>query len=172
MQTYQKVHADLLALETQYFALAKVQYLTPNACATGAIQFAAIDTLFARDPKPKPVVCVVGINYTQQPKRSLACFHYLGGVAGLPKVEQSDTGSRNAVAHLIAAYNRNTADWTASSGKGAFYPNEIGPFGSASATPRRLGSHDFLEVKDEFILAMTNRCPCITALKWEEQIRM
>jgi hypothetical protein len=37
---------------------------------------------------------------------SLAFFPYLGKISGLPRVAETDAGSRNTVAQLIAAYNR------------------------------------------------------------------
>lgn len=135
MQTYQKVHDDLLDLETQYFAQARSLYPAPNACVTGGIQFAVIDTLYKDDPKPKPVVCVVGINYTQRPTQAPAFFPYLGGVAGPPRVADATTSCK-AVAELIAAYNRNTPYWTAKSAVGIYYSGASGPFGSPAATTK------------------------------------
>lgn len=171
MQTYQIVHNTLLDLENCYFRLARTHYPTPNSFVTGGIQFAAVDTQQKVNPNPMPVICVVGINYTQQPwSGKQAFFSYLSR-GSVPKLEKTTTSSRNAVAQLLAAYNRNSAGWTARGAKGAVYPNELGPFGSPSATPKRLASHNFTNLKDEFILVMTNRCPFITALKWENQIR-
>jgi hypothetical protein len=185
METYQIVHDTLLDLENQYFKLARYHPAISNPCTNGGIQFAAIDTRHRpkpgekEDQKPLPVVCVVGINYTQEPLPSTGMpppFSYLSRSA-VPRVAEP-TGSRSKVAQLIAAYNRNTAYWTASTAKkGAVYPNESGPFGAKSATVKSgltsAGSpkRKFTDLKDEFILVMTNRCPFITQLKWEDQIR-
>jgi hypothetical protein len=160
MQTYNMVHAAVLALENRFFNLALNQFPNPNNCYTGGIQFAAVDTLGGRDPEHLlPVVCVVGINYTQDPKVSPAFFPYLGKTSGLPRVAQTDAGSRNTIAQLIAAYNRNTAAWNANSPNGHFYPNECGPFGAVAASAKTgLVSHDCNSLKDKFILVMTNRC--------------
>ena len=171
MQTYQIVHNTLLDLENRYFRLARTHFPAPDNCATGGIQFAAVDTKHKLNPEPMPVICAVGINYTQKPWRGKHAFFSYLSRGSAPKVEKTTTGSRNAVARLLAAYNRNSADWTARSAKGVIYPNEPGPFGSPSATPKRLVSHNFTDLKDDFILVMTNRCPFITALKWEDQIR-
>jgi hypothetical protein len=173
MQTYKIVHNTLLDLENCYFRLARTHFPAPDNCATGGIQFAAVDTQHKLNPEPMPVICVVGINYTQKslaPTGKRAFFSYLSR-GPVPKVEKTTTRSRNAVAQLLAAYNRNSAAWTARSAKDDVYPNEPGPFGSSSATPKRLASHNFTNLKDEFILVMTNRCPFITALKWKDQIR-
>jgi hypothetical protein len=109
-----------------------------------------------------PVVCAFGINYTQQ-RNVAATFHsYIGGAAIL--VDAKLTGSRNAIACLIAAYNRNTTAWL-SNGLINFDPStgEVGPFGTPLATAG---------ISNDFILVMTNRLPFLTGRPWQILAKM
>lgn len=169
METYAIVHKYLLELEKQYFPKAKTLYATPGDCATGGIQFGVVDNYQNRSAEPMPVVCAFGINYTREKSVAPAFFPYIGRDLG-PKVEQG-TNSRDEVAFVIAAYNRNTDEWTANSELSVYYENQSGPLGSRAATAKSklVGIH-FADLRNKFILVMTNRCPFITSLDWQDQV--
>lgn len=163
MDTYQNVHRILLDLERQSFAAAALALAAPSDCATGGIQFAALDSSHSQSQRMLPVVCVLGINYTQEPSRAASFYSYTGRIQAREiEVDAALTGCRNAVADLIKAYNRNVGAWL-STGIVHFDPSvgEVGPFGSPSATAG---------MSDDFMLVMTNRSPFITRLKWQKQV--
>jgi hypothetical protein len=162
MDTYQNVHGILLDLERESFPAAALALAAPSECATGGIQFAALDSFHSQSQRSLPVVCVLGINYAQEPRRAASFYSYSGIEAREIEVEAVLTCCRNAVADLIKAYNRNVEAWL-STGQVNFDPSvgEVGPFGSPSATAG---------ISDDFILVMTNRCPFITRLKWQRQV--
>jgi hypothetical protein len=163
MDTYQNVHRTLLDLERQFFPAAAVALAAPSECVTGGIQFAALDSCHCQSQRMLPVVCVLGINYTQEARTAASFYCYTGGIgSGIIKVDAGLTGCRKAVADLVKAYNRNVEAWL-STGLVRFDPSvgEVGPFGSPSATAG---------ISEDFILVMTNRSPFITGLKWQEQV--
>lgn len=162
MDTYQNIHRILLDLECQFFPAATAALATPSQCITGGIQFAALDSCHCKSQRMMPVVCVLGINYTQGGTQAASFYSYAGGIGG-PRIQVHArlTGCRNGAADLIKAYDRNVETWL-STGLVNFDPSvgEVGPFGSPSATAR---------IRDDFILVMTNRCPFITRLRWQKQ---
>ncbi len=173
MNTFGRVAADVSDLERIYFErLASGLQWTDalRACITGAVQFAAIDPFHREQRSSLPVICTVGINYTQggvQSTGGLIRYHARGKA---PSVERA-TSSRPAVALAIAAYNRNTAAWS-NPGVGQTPASPLGAYGSASATKDSgLLSHDASDLKGRFILVMTNLCPYITLSEWQKQTK-
>jgi hypothetical protein len=160
METYQNVKEILLNLERQNFPHAQTAFAAPCELITGGIQFAALDTYHCQRQERLPVVCAFGINYTQQSKVAPAFYSYRGRKGGAAiLVDAKSTGSRNAIACLIAAYNRNTTAWL-SKGSVNFDQSrrEVGPFGTCSATAG---------ISNDFILVMTNRSPFLTGRAWQ-----
>lgn len=157
METYAVVQRKLLDLERDHYPIARTRFVAPDRCVTGGIQFAALDTHHKNTADKLPVVCVMGINYTNDPTCSYRFFSSLGRSTG-PTVE-SGTQSRNAVVSIVAAHKRNFGAWR----RGIPFFNNRALASVTAASDRPVGQR--------FLLIMTNRCPFITALKWQEQVR-
>lgn len=124
---------------------------------SGSIQSYAID-----DPKTTerlPVICAVGVNYTQETRVSNELQQYKG--VGGPSVIRP-TRSTAAVASVLNAYQRNRESWTSRQPQDP--PSPLGFYGSPNAMH---GIADALQGR--FILVMTNVCPFITTIRWGKQ---
>jgi hypothetical protein len=172
VEIFERLESKLLALEQQYVErLTRTFVCTPRLdnCITGQVQFASIDPRHAAKQKPLPVVVLIGINYTQKidvPYTKLT--HYLGSL-NEPRVTQK-AGCFAPAALAIAAYNRNAKDWVYPQTQ--LYDNcQIMPYGAANATLRsELTDTDGDILKRRaFHLIVTNFCPFITRLMWQDQ---
>ncbi len=159
MDTFRDIEALLSGLERQSFdgLCARFRGLDKlRTHITGAIQFFAVDTTKqAPMTKGLPVVCTVGVNYTQggRTEDQLFCYDKRGVARG--------TQSIPSVRAVIAAYNRNKTTWEK---KPALNPESpLGVYGASDATRKTAG------FRDGFILIMTNICPFITVKSWQKQ---
>lgn len=132
------------------------------------MQFGALDHSQRDGIKKLPVVCAIGINYSQQKIQADTnnLFPYQGGYQDLVAFY---TGCYGSTAQVIAAYNRNKMAWE--------NPPPIveprspnGRYGSVNATDKcQLLATNYEELKDEgFLLIMTNLCPFVTIDNWNE----
>jgi hypothetical protein len=116
----------------------------------------ARDILRDANVRPLPVICAVGINYTQNGRCSMdGLFRYEEPTAGVVR----STASSAAVVSVVAAYQRNRNAWT--SRKAVDPESPVGFYGSPDATSR-IGPI----AKGCFILVITNICPFITMTEW------
>jgi hypothetical protein len=168
VNTFQGVAAQLEQLERAHFERLEAEFIwsdSMRSCITGAVQFGVVDAYQRKSSAPLPVICAVGVNYTQDraadgtPGLTRYCTR-----DGHPSVIDS-TGSRHAVAHVLAAYNRNEAAWI--DPPAMTPPSPVGAYGSPNATARAgLTGTNAAELSNAFILVMTNVCPFISVAAW------
>lgn len=132
-----------------------------RGCLMGTVQFGAIDGLHRANTTELPVVVTIGINYTQGGTASETELVPYSSPRDRPGTLR-DTGSCEAVAIALAAFNRNRTAWLTSSSLGTFKSPNGAFVSSASAADKVAG---------DFVLVMTNLCPFITKLSWQEQVR-
>ena len=73
----------------------------------GSIQCFAVERQKVASDMALPVVCAVGVNYTQNGRCSSELFPYEEGGAGVIR----STASTSAVVSLVSAYERNRDAW-------------------------------------------------------------
>jgi hypothetical protein len=96
------------------------------------VQFGALDHSQRKSTIKLPVVCVIGINYSQQKMQADTnnLFPYQGGYHDLVAFY---TGCYGPTAHVIVAYNRNKTSWE--NPPPIVVPRSpIGRYGSVNAT--------------------------------------
>jgi hypothetical protein len=160
MIAFQDIRNTLLNLEKDHFQRISNSFRAgPNieACISGGIQFAALDTSESENEKRLPVIGTFGINYSQEDRPVTELFPYIGKLRG-PQVEEN-TGCISAVNSVLGAYNRNTDIWHASTHKNA----------KGSTQNAFLQSMD-ADVGEPFIMFMVNRTPFLTRFKWQDQV--
>src|SRR5580700_1794982 len=159
---FQDVERALSMLEQRQFDSIRTAFRWPEELKPhirGSIQYFALDKAKNANVRPLPVICAVGINYTQNGRCSMdGLFRYEEPTAGVVR----STASTSAVVSVVAAYQRNQIAWT--SRKAVDPESPMGFYGSPDATSR-IGPI----AKDCFILVMTNICPFITMTEWARQ---
>jgi hypothetical protein len=173
MDKFSRLARHLAELEQSYFERLRDTFAWTEglrSCITGAVQFAAIDTLHRQSNATLPVVCAVGVNYTQGGIESTDGIIRFHTPAQKPSVELN-TSSRKAVALAISAYNRNAGAWV--NPIPSIRPSSpVNAYASAGATrDSGLTSEIAADLNDGFILVMTNVCPFISRFEWKKQIR-
>ncbi len=168
MKTFDELERQLDALEREQFERLRAHFhWAPELreCISGTVQFFALDR--HRGSGPLPVICALGINYTQGPKtNSGQLIHYSGKRD--PFVSRS-TGTRRQPRFVIAAYNRNRVAWTSVAAVNP--PSPLGVYGSPNALDRlRVTATDPGEIAPCHLI-MTNVSPFITLHQWQEQTR-
>ena len=172
MPTFQYLETKLRSLEQQHFMLISAEIpslsgLPITEHISGGVQFGVIDDLHKQNSENMPVVCAIGINYTQKDQVPNNLYSYTGGNSTNILVS-SKTGCNLATALVIAAYNRNKSSWE-NPPPGVKPVSTNGRYGSANATDTsQLLAPDAQNIKQSFILIMTNFCPFITRKKWSE----
>jgi hypothetical protein len=169
LETFDSLNAKLRILEEKHYQRISTEFFWPDrpGIISGGVQFGAIDHSQKSVSKRLPVVCAVGINYSQQVMQSdlYKLFPYKGGYSDLVAFS---TGCSGAAALVIAAYNRNKTSWESPPAK----VEPRSPSGcccSANATDKSLLlDTDPEKIKGSFILVMTNLCPFITTLRWNK----
>ena len=135
-------------------------------CISGSAQFFSIDDAY-RDEGVLPVICLVGVNYTQEPKReSPGLVHYSDREP--PTVTRS-TATRRQPRFVVAAYNRNQAIWETKQGTHPVSP--LGAYGARNATAQSGLTSVTPDEVGLFALMMTNVTPFITQNAWQRQVR-
>jgi len=173
VDTVQSLESKLLPLEKTHYTALNEHFRWPKIkglrdCITGGVQFAAIDKHHLHCTTRKPVVAIVGVNYTQGPPDADNKHLYpYNGNNGIPSV-LATTGSCPAVTYIIAAYNRNIKEWERP--QRAPMPAASAAWGRVAAMAPDLINKDPRQIKDKFILVLTNLCPFITQLEWQEQM--
>jgi hypothetical protein len=125
----------------------------------GSIQCFAVDKPKGALVNPLPVVCAVGINYTQNGRCSTDdLFRYEEPSVGVVR----STASTAAVVSVVAAYERNRHIWA--SRKPVDPESPMGFYGSPNAITKT-----GLIANGGFILIMTNICPFITMTEWAKE---
>jgi hypothetical protein len=176
MDTFLNLYRYISKFERHYFSSVSRIFASTSQlpCITnGAVQFAALDDFHKKNPRRElPVVCTIGINYTQSPATniSLSLFSYLRLKDGAPGMLTSLPRERYACAVACAAYNRNLSNW--------IRPLQTQPdglwrtHGSRDAT-RYLSSLGTTAnaVGTDFILLMTNLSPFITTAQWSDHAK-
>jgi hypothetical protein len=172
MDTFQNIHRELSILELRNMKRLRRSFSwTPEiaTCLSGSAQFFAVDNYHRESIERLPLICAVGINYTQERRGSTSqLVHYLPPDDA--SVIDNNAGSRRAIGYVLAAYNRNRAAWETKTPSVLTSP--LGFYGSKNVTePIGLTSSDPKAIKDHFILVMTNVLPFITQDKWQDQVR-
>ncbi|MGA8574336.1 MAG: hypothetical protein WB609_01455 [Candidatus Cybelea sp.] len=168
MDTFAALQNVLQALEREHFERLRSDFQwTPELaeCISGAVQFFALDN-GDRSPDPLPVICAVGINYTQGPKTNAQELVHYGGT--VPSVTRP-TGTRRQPRFVIAAYNRNRTAWTTT--PAADPPSPLRVYGSPDATGRSGMTSIAPDAIAPCHLIMTNVSPFITLMQWQEHAR-
>jgi hypothetical protein len=173
VNTVSRLSERLSELERLYFERLSNSFRWTDAlrsCITGAVQFAVIDSVQRRHALRLPVVCTVGINYTQGGIGSTDGLVRYHGPGQVPSVERA-TACRPAVALAIAAYNRNTDAWV-NPVPGQLPTSPANAYGATTATrDSGLTGDVAADFQDGFILVMTNLCPFITQFEWQRQVK-
>ena len=153
------VASVLSALEDKHVEALRETYsraghLKPHL--SGSVQCFALSGPRTNLDKPLPVVCAVGINYTQEQRRgeNLRRYHEDGVL--------QQTASSAKVLSVVAAYERNRQTWISRKARDPESPLEF--YGSPEAT-RKTGPI----FRGGFLYVMTNLCPFITAERWGRQ---
>jgi hypothetical protein len=155
------ISESLAALERREFAsLRKSFRLTPELAdyVRGSVQFYAVDKPRNSPSSSLPVICAIGINYTQDGRCATELFPYDQGGVGVVRA----TPSTAAVISVISAFRRNSEAWV--SRPASDPPSPMRFYGSPDAT-KRVGAI----AKGTFILILTNVCPLITMAEWKKQ---
>jgi hypothetical protein len=116
-----------------------------------------------------PVVCAIGINYSQLNQAPNNLYYYTGGNSKNNLVS-SRTGCNSATASVIAACNRNKSSWE-NPPPGVTPTSPDGRYSSANAiaqTQLFATGYKDINIKESFILIMTNLCPFITRKRWSK----
>jgi hypothetical protein len=112
LETFDRLKAKLQILEEKHYQriLAAFSWSNRSELISGGVQFGALDHSQRKSTKKLPVVCVIGINYSQQKMQADTnnLFPYQGGYHDLVAFY---TGCYEPTAHVIAAYNRNKTSW-------------------------------------------------------------
>jgi hypothetical protein len=166
--SFADIESALITLERKQFdeichSFRWTEELAPHLA--GSVQSYVIDGL--RTEARLPVICAVGVNYTQENK---SASNADAGVAPLvPYAGQGITGvgrqtrCRAAVISVLNAYQRNRNAWVSRPPEDPRSP--MGYYGSADALSKMPA-----QVQDgHFILIMTNVCPFITTKRWGKQ---
>jgi hypothetical protein len=179
LDTFATIEDDLLKLEQRWFTNLKARFIphkTLEETITGGVQFAAVDGNGSDLEGSMPVICSIGINYTQNDSAKTNPFNglysYLENSSG-PRVRDNLTGSRKAVVAILSSYNRNENAWTQptkDNPKGSYAPPD-GLFANRGATIDSGLIASDLKLNIPFILIMTNFCPLITKLYWSDLIK-
>jgi hypothetical protein len=172
MDTFEHVEQALAILERRNVEhVRRSFYWSPEraTCLSGSAQFFSVDKHHRASTERLPVICAVGINYTQEQWRDTSqLVHYLAPDDS--SVVDNNAGSRRAVGYVLAAYNRNRVAWESQTPR--LLKSPLAFYGSKNVTgPIGLTSHDAQELKDRFILVMTNVLPFITQDEWQDQVR-
>ena len=162
MITFLDISDELTILERRQFERIHSSFRWPEelkANIRGSIQCYAVDKPKNVSGERLPVICAIGINYTQNGRCSTNdIFPYDEGGVGVVR----STASTSAVVSVLAAYERNRNAWTTRKAVGPESPMEF--YGSPKATSRTGAVK-----KGDFILVMTNICPFITMTEWAKQ---
>jgi hypothetical protein len=160
---FRDVSDTLSQLERKAFDAIRRSFRWPSDVAPfirGSIQCFAVDKPKAAPDSILPVVCAVGVNYTQNGRCSTELFPYEEGGAGVIRA----TASMSSVISVVSAYERNRDTWVSRKAIKPESPLEF--YGSAHATTKTGPL-----TKGAFILIMTNVCPFITMREWAKQPR-
>jgi hypothetical protein len=169
VDSFERLERRLLDLEQEQFERLREEVRWTQrlaSCASGAVQFYSIDDEH-RGEGELPVVCLVGINYTQEPKRKTEAIVHFG--ARTPPVVTNRTATRRQPRFVVAAYNRNRHAWTATPGIDP--PSPLVTYGVPNATSRSGLTAAAVEEVGPFILMMTNVTPFITQKRWQDQVK-
>ena len=167
MNIFNSLEKELLALERTHFERLRRNFewspeLAP--CISGAVQFFSIDDTY-RNGAELPVVCLVGVNYTQEKKRDTReLVHYSGAT---PPTVSNRTPTRRQPQFVIAAYNRNRLSWATMTASDP--PSPLNVYGAERATQQSGLTGTAPEEVAPFILMMTNTSPFITQKAWQDQ---
>jgi hypothetical protein len=151
----------LAGLEEKHFEQIREAFRWTDAVTPhirGSVQVFAVDKPKTALAEPLPVICAVGINYTQNGRTSTELFQYEEDGIGVVR----STTSTAAVLSVVNAYERNRVAWT--SLPAVDPPSPMKYYGADDATAR-IGAVS----KGGFILIMTNLCPLITTSEWAKQ---
>lgn len=169
MRTFAELENRLRELEREHFERLRAAFRwTPELreCISGMVQFFALDNSDP-SPAPQPVVCAIGINYTQGPKTNGERLLHYGGTSD--PIVTRPTGTRRQPRFVIAAYNRNRTMWT--SAPTVSPPSPLQVYGAPNAM-RRLGmTATTPDAIEPCHLIMTNVSPFITLKQWQDQTR-
>jgi hypothetical protein len=177
MNTWRAVEAKLLDLEVSHFGLLVSRY-APSAALevvlTDYAQFGAIDK-DGHEAGSLPVVCAVGINYTQDSKsKPIGKLKPLLRNGDKATVVDNLTTTRRGVVDVMAAHSRNREAWAETTAivwpRGSYRP-ENGIFASNEATVLAGLLSPETSINGPFIFVMTNFCPLITQSQWSETVR-
>lgn len=171
METFQNVKATLEELEHSSFTRLKKRFVASDGigdCINGAIQFFALDPGKQIVKDRMPIVCTVGINYTQERRPFTGELRPL--LLSSPSGVVDNTRCSEATSYVIAAYNRNASVWTNRPGVDPPSPRKV--YAAPNATARSgLLNFRSTELEGRFILIMTNVSPFITQEKWQDQVK-
>jgi hypothetical protein len=168
MRTFDELERQLDALEQEQFERLRAHFRWApelRECISGTVQFFALDR--DRSSAALPVICAVGINYTQGPRTNAEQLMHYGGKAD-PYVSRS-TGTRRQPRFVIAAYNRNRVAWTSIAATNP--PSPLNIYGSPGALGRLGVTATDPDEIPPCHLIMTNVSPFITLHQWQDQTR-
>lgn len=169
MNSFAVLEKELKALEQEHFERLRSQFQWTSQlaeCVSGSVQFFALNSADSSSDR-LPVICAVGINYTQGPKvNAQELVHYSGEAA--PLVTHA-SGTRLQPRFVIAAYNRNRNAWTSTPAVNPQSP--LGVYGAMDATKLLGMAATTPAAIVPFHLIMTNVSPFITLKPWQEQAR-
>lgn len=162
--SFRNVSNVLSNLEDNSFDVIRRSFRWPSELRPylrGSIQCFAVDRpRAATEDALLPVVCAVGVNYTQNGCCRTELFPYEEGGAGVIRA----TASTSSVISVVSAYERNRDTWVSRKAVKPESPLEF--YGSPDATAKTGPL-----TKGAFILIMTNLCPFITMTEWAKQPR-
>lgn len=170
MERFDHLALKLRALEKKHFRRINAEFpYSPDqpTIINGRVQFAAIDKhKHQNTSQAMPVVCAIGINYSQRREpATIRLLPYKGGYRNCDWVAFS-TGCSGSTALVITAYNRNKTSWQCPP-QGVEPPSPVGCYSSLDATDRSgLLAWDAKNIRQSFILIMINFCPFITNVEW------
>ncbi len=163
MTTFKELAAQLASIETVHRELLAEHFELSNDlidCVTGGLRFAVIDRHHATIRDPLPVVCAIGINYTQQ------AIGWQGRLYEFEKLV-TNTGTRSKAALLIAAAHRNRDEWI----DGEVVDRKRPCLAGLASHSRPLVRGPNLSDVEPFIFVMTNVVPFVTNKKWQDQAK-
>ncbi len=169
MKTFAQLEEELQTLEQEHFKRLRADFRWTSElreCISGTVQFFALDNA-DRSVAPLPVVCAVGINYTQGPKTNAEQLLHYGGKTD-PFVTRP-TGTRRQPRLVIAAYNRNRTTWASAAALDP--PSPLHVYGAPDALSRLGVTATDPGAIEPCHLIMTNVSPFITLNQWRDQTR-